>query len=118
MSYSLTFPFDEASLTRHARIVVREAARDSRLERPVRILVTGHADHVGGGHYNYRLSLQRARAVKAALVRHGVDGDLIYVAGRGFDDPAVPTGPGVRERENRQVVIELRTRTEQREALR
>jgi outer membrane protein OmpA-like peptidoglycan-associated protein len=41
------------------------------------------------------------------MVRLGVPGDAITTEGRGFSDPMVPTGPGVREPQNRRAVIEL-----------
>ena len=41
------------------------------------------------------------------MVRQGMDGTGIDTVGKSFDDPLVPTGPGVREPQNRRAVIEL-----------
>ena len=41
------------------------------------------------------------------MVRQGMDGSTIGVEGKGFTDPLVPTGPGVREPQNRRAVIDL-----------
>lgn len=114
----VSFGFDKSNLTHNARRTIRDAAYDASRERPVRILVIGNADRVGSDDYNLRLSVRRAEAVKAELVRDGLDNRLIYVSGRGFHDPAVPTEPGVRERENRRVVIDLRGKDEPRQASR
>jgi outer membrane protein OmpA-like peptidoglycan-associated protein len=46
--------------------------------------------------------------VAAELVRLGVPQDAISTEGRGFSDPMVPTGPGVREPQNRRAVIDLK----------
>ncbi len=113
-AFFVSFDFDRASLTRGAQRVIGEAAEDASRARAVRILVTGHADRVGSNTYNDSLSLRRAEVVKAELIRDGLDRNLITVAGRGFHDLQVPTEPGVRERENRRVVIEIRSNMEPR----
>ena len=52
-----------------------------------------------------KLSLRRANAVKAALMRLGVAGDSIAVLGKDGHEPAVATPPGVREPQNRRAEI-------------
>jgi hypothetical protein len=41
------------------------------------------------------------------MVREGLDGGGIEIVGKSFHDPLVPTGPGVREPQNRRAVIDL-----------
>lgn len=114
--YQVTFRFDRAGLTPEGRAIVRQAAAMAGRVHAVRILVSGNADRVGTEDYNQTLSLQRAEAVKAELVADGLDERLIFVAGRGDRDLAVPTPQGVRERENRRAVIDIRTTEQPREA--
>jgi outer membrane protein OmpA-like peptidoglycan-associated protein len=45
--------------------------------------------------------------VKDGLVAQGIDGAGISTVGKSFDDPLVPTGPNVREPQNRRAVIQL-----------
>ena len=73
----------------------------------VRIVVTGHTDTVGSMAYNQGLSERRADSVKTEMVREGMNAGDITTAGRNFSDPLVPTGPGVREPQNRRAVIDL-----------
>jgi outer membrane protein OmpA-like peptidoglycan-associated protein len=73
----------------------------------VRVQVIGHTDTVGSSSYNQKLSERRAATVKAEMVRLGIAEDVISTEGRGFSDPMVPTGAGVREPQNRRAVIEL-----------
>jgi outer membrane protein OmpA-like peptidoglycan-associated protein len=73
----------------------------------VKVVITGHTDTVGSHRYNQGLSERRAASVKDAMVSQGMDGASIATAGKSFDDPLVPTGPGVREPQNRRAVIEL-----------
>jgi hypothetical protein len=54
-----------------------------------------------------RLSVRRAEAVKAEMVRLGVPAGVITTIGRGEEDPLVPTKDGVREPQNRRVSIEF-----------
>ena len=41
------------------------------------------------------------------MVREGLNAGDITTVGRNFSDPLVPTGPGVREPQNRRAVIDL-----------
>ncbi len=104
--YVVTFAFDDTRLSPAAHEVIEEAAGQLRRERPLRITVIGHTDRTGRDDYNAALSLKRAEVVKGELVRQGVQADLIEVGGRSDHDPLVDTDPGVRERDNRRVVIE------------
>ena len=100
------FDFDKYDLTEQAESIVREAVVAAR-RQPVRVMITGHTDTVGSREYNQRLSERRAQAVKTAMVRGGIGADEISTVGRNFADPLVPTGPGIREPQNRRAVIDL-----------
>jgi outer membrane protein OmpA-like peptidoglycan-associated protein len=102
------FDFNSSRLTRGGRMIVTDAAHRAQVIGARAIYVDGHTDTVGSEDYNDQLSVDRARSVKAELVRDGVPEDAIHVAGSGFDDPLVPTPPGVREGKNRRAVIDLR----------
>ena len=69
--------------------------------------IVGHADTVGSQAYNQGLSERRARRVANALVDRGVPANIMTLAGRSENDPAVPTGDNVREPQNRRVEITL-----------
>jgi outer membrane protein OmpA-like peptidoglycan-associated protein len=45
--------------------------------------------------------------VKEEMMHQGMNADDITTVGKSFDDPLVPTGPGVREPQNRRAVIDL-----------
>jgi len=106
--FAAYFDFDSSRLTPDARDVVANAARQARRMDAHYVFVNGHTDTVGSESYNDQLSVARAQAVKSEMVRDGVDPAVIHVAGSGFEDPLVPTPPGVREGKNRRAVIELR----------
>ena len=58
--------------------------------------------------YNQGLSVRRAQAVAAELVKDGVPKSAISIQGFGETHPLVPTGQGVREPQNRRVEIVIK----------
>ncbi len=106
-TFIVFFDFDKSDLTAEAQEVVTQAVAEARRTGQVRIEVTGHTDTVGSAAYNQALSERRAESVEAEMVRQGMNGDEIVTTGRGFTEPLVQTGPGVREPQNRRAVIDL-----------
>jgi OOP family OmpA-OmpF porin len=106
-SYLVFFDWDRAELTDRARQIVGDAARGSTHTQTTRIQVNGYTDTSGSPHYNQGLSLRRAQAVAAELVRDGVPAPEISIQGFGETHLLVATGPGVREPQNRRVEIVL-----------
>ncbi len=104
-SYLVFFDWDKATLSDRARQIVREAANASTRVRYTRIRVNGYTDTSGSVRYNMTLSLRRAQAVAAELVRDGVSRSAIVIRGYGESHLLVPTGPNVREPQNRRVEI-------------
>ncbi len=107
-SYLVFFDWDRADLTDRARQIVAEAAKAATRVQVTRIEVAGHADRTGPDGYNMRLSLRRAQAVSAELVRLGVPRSSITTQGFGERNPPVQTADGVREPQNRRVEIVFR----------
>jgi OmpA-OmpF porin, OOP family len=109
-AWTITFEYRSATLTPQARAVLDEMlpkAADRRLR------VSGHADSLGSAQVNQQLSKQRAEAVRAYLVGHGVEGKRIELVSHGAAQP-VKACPEEKERRalrsclapNRRVVIE------------
>jgi outer membrane protein OmpA-like peptidoglycan-associated protein len=107
-SYLVFFDWDKATLTDRARQIIREAADNSTHVQYTRIEVNGYTDTSGTPRYNQGLSVRRARAVQAELVKDGVPANAITIQGFGDTHLLVPTGPGVREPQNRRVEIIIR----------
>ena len=101
------FDWNKATLTPEARRIIATAAEDFKKTGSTRIVATGHTDTSGSAAYNMRLSVRRADAVKAELVRLGVPAGVITTIGRGQEDLLVPTKDNVREPQNRRVSIEF-----------
>ena len=107
-SYLVFFDWDKATLTDRARQIIKEAADNSTRVQYTRIEVNGYTDTSGTKQYNQGLSVRRARAVQAELVKDGVPENAITIQGFGDTNLLVPTGPGVREPQNRRVEIIIR----------
>lgn len=107
-TYLVFFDFAQATLTERARGVVAEAASGARSTNTTRIEVAGHTDTVGSAQYNQALSMRRAEAVAGELERRGIPRSEMVLQAFGFTRLLVPTGPNVREPQNRRVEIVLR----------
>lgn len=104
-TFLVFFDWDRADLTARAEGVVHDAASYSQSNRYTRIDVNGNTDTSGTPAYNQGLSERRARTVAGELVRDGVPQNAIDMHAYGDTHLLVPTGPGVREPQNRRVEI-------------
>ena len=107
-TYLVFFDWDKADLTERARQIIAEAAQNASRVQLTRIEVNGYTDTSGTAKYNMGLSIRRAKAVAAELVKDGVPANEIVTQGFGDTHLLVPTGPGVREPQNRRVEIILK----------
>jgi len=103
--YLVFFDWDKYNITPEGMQILQAAAAHYRAGGAVQIQVTGYTDLSGSAGYNQRLSERRANAVAVALEGLGVPRNEMIVAGRGMNDPRVPTPLGVREPQNRRVEI-------------
>jgi outer membrane protein OmpA-like peptidoglycan-associated protein len=106
-TYLVFFDWDKATLTPRATQIIAQAASDSKSQSTTTIDVSGYTDTSGTAVYNQGLSVRRAKAVAAQLVADGVPASEITAQGFGDTHLLVPTGPGVREPQNRRVEIVL-----------
>ena len=72
------------------------------------ISVVGHTDRVGSKSANLKLSLARARRVKALLTAAGLDAAILEVTSHGEANPLVHTADEVAEPQNRRVEVTIR----------
>ena len=106
-TFLVFFDWNKADLTDRAKQIIGEAA-SSRGQGVTRLEVNGYTDRSGSDQYNQGLSVRRANAVAAELVRRGVPRNEIVTRGFGEANPLVPTADGVREPQNRRVEIILK----------
>ncbi|WP_284944264.1 OmpA family protein [Acidisoma cladoniae] len=104
-TYLVFFDWDKYYLTPRAKEIIAEAASNSTHVQYTQIEVNGYTDTSGTPTYNQGLSIRRAKSVQAQLIADGVPASAISIAGYGETHLLVPTGPGVREPQNRRVEI-------------
>jgi outer membrane protein OmpA-like peptidoglycan-associated protein len=106
-NYLVFFDFDKADITPEASKIISQAAANASANKATSIALTGYTDAAGSEKYNLALSIRRGNAVKAALVKLGIPANEISVVGKGKGDQLVATKDGVREPQNRRVLIVL-----------
>jgi opacity protein-like surface antigen len=95
--YLVFFDWDKYNITPEPMRILDAAVVHWKAGSAVQIQVTGYTDLSGPAGYNQRLSERRANAVAVVLERLGIPRNEMVVAGRGMNDPRVPTAVGVRE---------------------
>ncbi len=106
-TFLVFFDWDKADLTPRATQIISEAASDSKTANVTTLQVSGYTDTSGTADYNMGLSERRAKAVAGQLESDGVPASEIEIQAYGETHLLVPTGPGVREPQNRRVEIVL-----------
>jgi hypothetical protein len=105
--YVVLFGLNKATLDDSAKATIASAAQEFQRTGSASISVQGHTDTSGNAAYNQALSERREQAVTDQLVALGVPASAITGSAHGETDPAVQTGDGVREAQNRRVEIQL-----------
>ena len=113
----LTLPADTLFAAGSARVLPAQQALLARIAQalnaqPGQIVVIGHTDDAPVALLqfpsNWHLSRERAQAVMAALVQHGVRSDRLRAEGRAEVEPLAPNASPAQRALNRRIEIELR----------
>jgi outer membrane protein OmpA-like peptidoglycan-associated protein len=103
--FMVFFDWGKPELRSDDGAVLDKAAEAWRARPGARLSLTGHTDRSGDASANRSAGLARAATVRSELEKRGVPGNAIRIASFGEDRPLVPTEDGVREVQNRRVVI-------------
>jgi len=90
ITQQVQFDFNKATI-KPVSFAVLDAVKDVLAQNPrISLEVQGHTDNAGQPDYNRKLSQQRADAVRAYLVSHGIEGSRLVAKGYGMTQPLVP----------------------------
>ena len=101
------FDFDKAVLKPEGKATLQSLVaklKDTDIEV---IVATGHTDWTGSDAYNMKLSMRRAKAVKAFLVSKGIPEARVFVEGKGESQPTADNHTKDGRAKNRRVDIEV-----------
>ena len=105
---AIYFNVGEFALSQQALEQVKSIATRALASPPYRVICTGHTDATGTVLENNILSLQRANAVKRAMLASGIPEEFILLIGKGASEPNVRQKSGHALAANRRVEIVIR----------
>jgi outer membrane protein OmpA-like peptidoglycan-associated protein len=103
----VNFDFNKSTIRADAASTLKEAAAILKQNADVKVSVEGHTDAIGSEAYNMKLSLRRAAAVKAFLVREGVAESRLSVRGFGKSQPVASNDTEDGRAQNRRVELKI-----------
>lgn len=103
----ILFDFNKATIRKSSYELLDRAVEVLKKYPELRLEISGHTDSVGSREANLSLSEQRADAVKAYLVEHGVDDARLETRGAGPDEPVADNKTNAGRSENRRIEFKL-----------
>lgn len=104
----ITFGTNSAALDNASFETLDRLATAAKTCPGMRIAIEGHTDAEGSAEYNQRLSVRRARAVVAYLVKVGADKKQLEAVGYGLTRPAAPNDTDENMARNRRIEFSVR----------
>jgi OOP family OmpA-OmpF porin len=101
----VNFATNSDKLTPESDEVLAKVAAALAANPKVNVNVDGYTDNQGSASYNKSLSQRRANAVKADLVKKGVDANRITARGFGVESPVADNNTAEGRAENRRVEL-------------
>ncbi|MCK4830723.1 OmpA family protein, partial [bacterium] len=106
--FIVRFDFKKSEIPVSGSLALKKVAAYAQQKRKALIFIIAYADRVGTEEYNFRLSRNRAIAVRDVLLNeYHIEPWRMYLHAKGEHDLPITTNDEAREPENRQVKIEI-----------
>lgn len=103
VTHSINFAVDDSVVSSECIATINELAALLRNNTAMQLEITGHTDNTGDPAHNRYLSLARARAIKAELVKAGIDKSRLKTNGAGALKPMATNNTEAGRQANRRV---------------
>lgn len=103
--YGIRFDVDKTTIQPDTLSLLDDIAATLNQFPDWRLRIVGHTDSKGDAVYNETLSLERANAIKAALVERGIDATRLDTAGAGESQPVASNDTAEGQTLNRRVEL-------------
>lgn len=100
-AYVVFFPFNRTTLSLEGKKILEKVAGESQVFNPVKVIISGHTDRVGGDQYNMLLSRKRAKVMASFLMDYGMPSELFDVRSYGENSLNIDTVDGKADPQNR-----------------
>lgn len=101
----INFDTDKSSLKPEGQTAVEEIYKVLNADMSLKIAVNGHTDNKGNEERNLILSIERAAAVRSALIKKGIAEDRLISNGFGSKKPLVSNATEENKAKNRRVEL-------------
>ena len=99
---NILFKYNSADIQPQSFSALNLVVQMLRARPALHIRVSGHSDSLGTNDYNFKLSQQRANAVKTYITESGIDPHRIEPVGMGVEEPIAPNSSEEGRRLNRR----------------
>jgi outer membrane protein OmpA-like peptidoglycan-associated protein len=106
--YGIYFDVDKATLRPEADATLKQIQALLLKYKELKLEIQGHTDNSGTHDHNQKLSEERAAAVKAWLLAHGIHGARLAAAGYAETRPVAPNSTEEGKQKNRRVELARR----------
>lgn len=104
--YGIYFDTDKTDIKSESAKTLEEISNLLKIDRSLKLEVSGHTDNTGNRTHNLQLSEGRAKAVVDALVRkYGIDAGRLKARGYGDSKPVAPNNTEEGRGKNRRVEL-------------
>ena len=101
----INFDTGKSTIKQESRTIIDQIAEMMKANPDLKISVEGHTDNVGNPKSNKTLSVERAKAVVAAITAQGIDAKRLSSSGHGQDKPIADNKTEEGKAKNRRVEL-------------